>query len=71
MSKCIFSKKDLDALSPTDVRQRWGKVAKNQAENLYEPIPLHKLCEQRKSSSAVSLTDELVDKLFNIFVTGR
>ncbi|XP_065077266.1 uncharacterized protein LOC135700633 [Ochlerotatus camptorhynchus] len=66
----IHNKKDLDALSPTDVRQRWGKIAKNQAENLYEPIPLSKLCGQRKKSSSVSLTDELTDELLNVFVTG-
>ncbi|XP_055526172.1 uncharacterized protein LOC129718944 [Wyeomyia smithii] len=53
----------------TDVKQEWGKAARAQTENLYEPIPLNKICNQRQSCHSATISDELCDDLFQLFIT--
>ncbi|XP_062704037.1 uncharacterized protein LOC134286441 [Aedes albopictus] len=62
----IHRNKDLEILSSTDVRQQWGKVAKIQSENLYEPVTLSELCNQRKRVSP-ELSDEICSSILNLF----
>lgn len=65
-----YRNKDLEILSATDVRQQWGKVAKIQAEALYEPVPLSGLCNQRKRNTSATVSDDLSSSIFNLFISG-
>nr|XP_029734336.1 uncharacterized protein LOC115269642 [Aedes albopictus] len=65
----IHRNKDLEILSATDVRQQWGKVAKIQAEALYEPVPLSGLCNHRKRNTSATVSDDLSSSIFNLFIS--
>ncbi|XP_021706686.1 uncharacterized protein LOC110678311 [Aedes aegypti] len=64
----IHTTKVLEVLTATDVKQRWGKVAKVQAENLYTSIPLSGLCIQRSKAAGSEISDELSKELFKMFI---
>lgn len=66
-----YRNKDLEILSATDVRQQWGKVAKIQAEALYEPVPLSGLCNQHKKETSTTISNELSSSIFNLFISGK
>ncbi|XP_062565924.1 uncharacterized protein LOC134228157 [Armigeres subalbatus] len=65
----IHQIKDLEMLSSTDIRQQWGKVAKIQAANLYDPAPLSSLCNQRKKTISDVMSDDLATSILKLFIT--
>lgn len=63
---------ELEPLSCTDLKQKWGKGKGKKVEHEYaKPIPVLEFCHVKRASSHVSISKSTKEKNFNLFISSN